>query len=29
LNFKRTALKNKIPMKIYDLSEVAALCKIS
>jgi len=27
LNFKRTALKNKIPIKIYDLSEVAALCK--
>ena len=26
LNFKRTALKNKIPIKIYDLSEVAALC---
>lgn len=26
LNFKRTALKNKIPLKIYDLSEVAALC---
>jgi len=25
LNFKRTALKNKIPIKIYDLSEVAAL----
>lgn len=26
LNFKRTALKNKIPIKIYDLSDVAALC---
>jgi Fe-S oxidoreductase len=26
LNFKRTALKNKLPIKIYDLSEVAALC---
>ena len=26
LNFKRTALKNKIPIKIYDLSEIAALC---
>ena len=25
LNFKRTVLKNKIPIKIYDLSEVAAL----
>ncbi len=25
LNFKRTALKNKIPIKIYDLSEIAAL----
>jgi Fe-S oxidoreductase len=29
LNFKRTTLKNKLPMKIYDLSEVAALCKVS
>jgi Fe-S oxidoreductase len=27
LNFKRTALKHKTPIKIYDLSEVAALCK--
>jgi len=27
LNFKRTALKNKIPIKIYDLSEVVALSK--
>lgn len=27
LNFKRTALKNKIPIKIYDLSEVAALSR--
>ena len=26
LNFKRTVLKNKIPIKIYDLSEVVALC---
>ena len=26
LNFKRTVLKNKIPIKIYDLSEVATLC---
>jgi Fe-S oxidoreductase len=25
LNFKRTALKNKIPIKVYDLSEVVAL----
>ena len=25
LNFKRTALKNKIPIKIYDLSEVAIM----
>jgi len=25
LNFKRTALKNKIPIKIYDLSEVATM----
>ncbi len=27
LNFKRTALKNKIPIKIYDLSEVVALSR--
>ena len=29
LNFKRTALKNKIPIKIYDLSEVVAFSKKS
>jgi Fe-S oxidoreductase len=27
LNFKRTVLKNKNPIKIYDLSEIAALCR--
>ena len=27
LNYRRTALKNKIPIKIYDLSEVVALSK--
>jgi Fe-S oxidoreductase len=26
LNFRRTVLKNKIQIKVYDLSEVAALC---
>jgi len=29
LNFKRSVLKNKIPIKIYDLSEVAALSRRS